>query len=114
MSSKPLSRKLRRPRTFGPLYDFLSARFPGYRSALNVFDIPRFAAEMGYAHETLYKAVRSGGLLKIGVALSVIQLSRETDESPDLHWEDLVPFILPEYDTYRADAPAGDVDDLLS
>lgn len=114
-SAKPVKQS-RRPYTFGPLYDFLSARFPEQRSKQNVFDIPGFAAELGYAHETLYKAVRQHAPLKIGVALSILKLSRENQHATPIYWDDLIEYMLPEFETYSrsSDKTEDDIDDLLA
>jgi hypothetical protein len=115
MPSNETTMTPRRPYSFGPLYDFLSEQFPDYRSKQNVFDVRRFAKDMGYAPETIYKAVRQRELLKIGVALNILKLS-ENQPGKSLTWGDLIEYILPEYEDYK-DAKVNtsdDTDDLLS
>ena len=105
----------RRPYTFGPLYDLLIKHFPGHHSKPGQLAVQKFAGDMGYAHETIYKAIRQTGDLKIGVALSILQLSREDDDAIPLCWEDLTCFTLPEFDVYsREKATDDEMDDLLS
>ena len=110
MSSQALPIIKRRPYSFGPFYDFLMHHFPEHRSQQNVFDVPGFAAEMGYAHETIYKAIRQREPLKIGVALNILKLSRTASGAKPIYWEDLISFILPDYDEYRREGPALDSD----
>jgi hypothetical protein len=117
MTATEATRTPRRPYSFGPLYDFLEAQFPNYRSKQNVFDVRRFAKDMGYAPETIYKAVRQRELLKIGVALNILKLS-ENQPGKSLTWGDLIEYILPEYEDYKEpkinEADEYDDDDLLS
>ncbi|AIT13315.1 hypothetical protein DSS3P1_80 [Ruegeria phage DSS3-P1] len=68
---------------------------------------------MGYAHETIYKAVRQREPLKIGVALNIIKLSHENQDAVALYWDDLVSFILPEFASYSR-PKSDDISDLLA
>lgn len=115
MSSDSPARKPRRPYSFGPLYDLLETHFPDHRSKHKVFDIPGFARDMGYAHETIYKAVRQNEPLKMGVALSILKLSHENQGAKPLFWDDLLPHMLPEFETYQrpSSGAADDFSDLL-
>jgi hypothetical protein len=113
MSSKTFTGTPRRPYSFGPLYDMLVEHFPAHRSKQNVFDIPGIARDMGYAHETIYKAVREREPLKIGVALNLLKLSHENQDSKPLFWDDLLPFILPEFDNYSRPEGDDDISELL-
>lgn len=110
----------RRPYTFGPLYDLLLEHFPGHHSKPGQLAVQKFANGLGYAHETIYKAIRQTDNLKVGVALSVLRFSREDPDALPLFWEDLAKYTLPEFEQFtRSAEPEGtespeDVDDLLS
>lgn len=54
---KPPSRTTR-PFSFGPLYDFLFESFPEHRSSQGIFDVPRFADDMGVSKEAVYRLLR--------------------------------------------------------
>lgn len=99
-----------RPYSYGPLYDLLVETFPKHRSQQNVFDIPSFAADIGYTHETLYKAVRQRNLTTPNVALRIIEYSRTNQDATALSWADMVGFVLPKYPEFSEPA---DVDDIL-
>jgi len=114
MSSETPTPTKRRPYSFGPFYDFLMHHFPEHRSQQNVFDVPGFAAEMGYAHETIYKAIRQREPLKIGVALSILKLSRTAKGATPIYWDDLISFILPEYEEFRRGGGESDISNLLA
>ena len=100
----------RRPYSYGPLYDLLVETFPKHRSQQNVFDIPGFAIDIGYTHETLYKAVRQRRLMTPNVALQIIKFSRANPDAKALSWGDMLNFVLPEYTEH---AEPADVDGIL-
>lgn len=111
MSSDNKKLAPRRPYTFGPLYDLLVERFPGFRSKQNVFDVPGFARELGVSHETGYKIVRQQEPLKISAALRLLALSRTNRAVRPLYYQDLLEYILPEFETYSRND--DEVDELL-
>ena len=96
----PNKARPRVPYTFGPLYDLLLERFPEHRSQQKVFDVPRLARDMGLAHETIYRCVRNDEL-KISVAHKLLELSRNLFPENPLFWDDLLPFVLPDYEALR-------------
>jgi len=107
MSSEAAVGRPRRPYTFGPLYDLLKTHFPDHRSPQGLLDIPRLARDMGFAHETIYRAVRGNaeagypdGMLKIPVALQIIRFSHENHPEEPIYWTDLLPFVLPFHDKF--------------
>lgn len=84
----------------GKLYKLLERAFPEYRSKQGVLAIPLLADDLGYAHETLYRCVRDEEI-KVKVALKMLQFSHENQpEGNLLYWQDLAPFVLPEFDTF--------------
>ncbi len=89
----------------GALYKLLEAHFPDHRSKQGHLDIARLARDLGYSHETLYRAIR-GNTMKPPVALRLLQFSAQLDEplSPRLFWEDLAPFVLPKFHDYSRPA----------
>jgi hypothetical protein len=109
MADYPTGFGPRRPYSFGPLYDLLEERFPTHRSKQNVFDIPWLARDMGYAHETLYKAVRQRDPLKYTVALNLIKLSHENQGSLPIYWDDLLAYVLPDFAKYRRPESISDL-----
>lgn len=59
--SKPPSRT-QRPFSFGTLYDFLMEKFPEHRTKQQVFDVPRFAGDLGMSNEGVYRILRANKL----------------------------------------------------
>lgn len=95
----------------GELYELLADRFPEYRSKQGVLDIPRMAKEMEVSHETLYRAVRGNkakgypnGRLTVEIAIRLLDLSRSSDEAMPLYAEEVLPFMLPNFEGYRDQA----------
>lgn len=84
----------------GALYKLLDAAFPDHRSKQGHLDIAQLAREMGYSHETLYRCVRCN-VIKAPVALTIIKFSHETVAGDPLFWDDLLPFVLPEFARYE-------------
>jgi hypothetical protein len=107
----------RRDHAFGDLYDLLFARFPHLKTDRNAFDVQAFAKIIGFANETVYKALREQGPLGTRVARRIILASRETKGAKPIYWCDLVEFILPDYALYaapeEAETPEENLDDLL-
>lgn len=96
----------------GELYNLLERAFPEYRSKQDLLAIPQIADEVGFRHETIYKAVRHNATTP-NVALKLLELAHKNQpEAPRLHWEDLLRFVLPEFDTYSREVEAED--DLLA
>lgn len=84
----------------GALYKLLEKHFPDHRSKQGHLDIAKLAKDMGYSHETLYRCVRRN-VIKVPVALQIIQYSHDTVRPEHrLHWEDLLPFVLPDYEKF--------------
>lgn len=93
---------IRRPYTFGPFfYDMLVKYFPDHRSAQKVFDIPRLAKDLDFAPETIYLCIRDN-TLQTAVALKLLELSHEKHPEKPLMWEDLLPYVLPDYSKFSA------------
>lgn len=104
MSSESTIMRGRRPYSYGKLYDLLALHFPDHRSAQGVFDIPKLAKDLGMANETLYRAVRGNpeqgypeGMIKVAVALKLIEFSHENHPEQPLFWDDLREFVMPHY-----------------
>lgn len=87
------------PYTFGPLYEVLQKAFPDHRSIQQVFDVTKLAKDLDLSHETIYRAVRTD-VIKIGIALIVLKFSHEHYPMEPLYWDDLLPFILPEFEAF--------------
>lgn len=85
----------------GALHQLLDSHFPAHRSKQGHLDIGRMAREMELAHETLYRCVRSN-VVKVAVATKLLRFSRTAEGASPLYWEDLLPFVLPDYETFRA------------
>ncbi len=62
-------------------------------------DIPRLCREMGFANETIYRCVRNDEM-KPAVALRFLKFSCEVNPENPLYWQHLMPFALPEFETY--------------
>lgn len=96
---KTLENRPRVPYTFGPLYEVLQAAFPDHRSVQQVFDVTKLAKDLELSHETIYRAVRTDVITNV-IALVVLKYSHEHYLMEPLYWEDLVPFILPQFETF--------------
>jgi hypothetical protein len=84
----------------GDLYKVLERAFPDHRSKQNVLAIPQLADDLGYAHETLYRCVRSDRI-KVEVARKLLKFNHENQPASNrIYWQDLAPFVLPEFDRY--------------
>lgn len=83
----------------GPLYEVLEGAFPDHRSVQKVFDVTKLAKDLGLSHETLYRAVRTD-VIKAGIALKVLAFSHENYPMEPLYWDDLAPFVLPEFQKF--------------
>lgn len=83
----------------GALYKLLDRQFPEFRSKQGHLDVPGLARAMGFAHETLYRCVRKNDI-KVYVALEILKFSHKTHPENPLYWQDLAPFVLPEFDEY--------------
>lgn len=103
MSSNTPPARSRVPYSFGPLYDILVEYFPDHRSRQNVFDVPGLARDLGLSHETLYRCVRNSEI-KPRVALAVLALSHDRHPEQSLYWEDLAPFVLPDFKKFSRTA----------
>lgn len=99
----------RRPASHGELHRLLVSTFPEHRTTQNVFDIPGFAGDLGYAHETLYKAVRQRDPLKLAVAFRIIKYSHTNQAATPLYWRDLVKFVLPGFAEYEKPSEIADL-----
>lgn len=107
MSSDTTTNRARRPYTFGKLYDLLEEHFPDHRSVQKVFNVPALAKDLDFTPETIYRAVRGDveagfpeGILKVPTAHKIIKFSHANHPEQPLMWDDLLPFLLPEYDDY--------------
>lgn len=90
----------------GEVYKMLESAFPDYRSKQDVLAIPQLAKDLGYQNETLYRAVRED-CIKLRVALRLLEHSHKNQPvSNRLYWQDLAPYVLPEYEKY-SDPLAG-------
>ncbi len=84
----------------GELYKLLERAFPEHRSKQDVLAIPALADDLGYAHETLYRCVRRDRI-KVNVALKLLEFSHANQPASNrLYWQDLAPFVLPEYERF--------------
>jgi hypothetical protein len=84
----------------GKLYQLLERAFPGHRSKQDVLAIPQLADDLGYAHETLYRCVRRDRI-KVEVARKLLEFSHQNQPASNhLYWQDLAPFVLPDYDRF--------------
>lgn len=84
----------------GELYKVLERAFPEHRSKQNVLAIPQLADDLGYAHETLYRCVRSDRV-KVEVARKLLEFSHQNQPAANrIYWQDLAPFVLPEFDRF--------------
>ncbi len=87
-------------RRVGELYKLLETAFPEHRSKQDVLAIPQLADDLGYAHETLYRCVRRDRI-KVNVAHEILKYTHENQpRTRPLYWQDLAPFVLPEYDRF--------------
>jgi len=123
MSSEHAARPYRRPESFGSLYDVLERHFRGYRTGSGGMNISRLAKDMGRSHETLYRALRRKpeagfpeGLLKVAIALDLLEFSSECHPENPLTWHDLLEYVLPHYGRFNSRGEPGfdDFEDLLS
>lgn len=91
----------------GELYGLLLLKFPTHRSHQGLLNVPRLAKDAGLSHETGYRAVRGKksegfpeGKLTVSVAVALLELSRKLHPSDPLYAEDLVPFVIPNFEKY--------------
>ncbi|MFU1607368.1 hypothetical protein ACM25O_13365 [Sulfitobacter pontiacus] len=108
----------RREHVFGDLYEALSETFPDLQTERKTLNVQKFARVLGYSNETVYKALREFQPLSLGIALRIIEVSRENQRAKSLYWPDLLPFVLPGYPEYmapveKAASASVEVDDLL-
>lgn len=99
----------RREHAFGDLYELLAEKFPDCRTDRQAFDVPAFSALLGYSNETVYKALREFQPLKITVALRMLETASENQGAKEMFWEDLLPFILPNYPEFMRDTEEEDL-----
>jgi len=109
---KPV-RTLRPAHPFADLCDLMIKHFPEHKTDGGAFNVQGFAAQLGYASETVYKALRETQPLKMGVAHRVILLSHTNRGANPLYWADLVGYILPDYYEYARAEADTDLDTLL-
>lgn len=84
----------------GTLYRLLEKSFPEHRSKQGVLAIPQLADDLGFASETLYRCCRRDRI-KVQVAHRLLELSHKNQPASNrLYWQDLVPFVLPDYERY--------------
>ena len=98
----------------GDLYSLLLERFPEHRSKQNVLDVPGICRGILCSNEALYKCLRTD-TVKTAFALRLLAYSHENHPETAIYWEDMVPFVMPEFDRYSRDANSNgeDLDDLL-
>lgn len=85
---------------YNELYSVLAEYFPDHRTPYGVFDVPGFVSDLGKSHETIYKALRSDRL-HLGVAHTILRFSRDRHPEMPLFWNDVIRFILPDFDELR-------------
>lgn len=107
MSSETAAERARQRNSFGKLYDLLHLHFPDHRNAQGALNIPKLAKDMGFAHETIYRAVRGRpdqgfpeGMLKVAVAEHIIRYSHENHPEQPIYWNDLIEFVLPHFEKF--------------
>lgn len=93
----------------GGLYNLLMDRLPTYRSKQNVLDIPAICRDMGCSNEALYKCLRNDQM-RTGLAERLLTFSHENHPETAVYWEDLAPFVLPNFVRFSRDAEAADMD----
>lgn len=93
----------------------LAAHFPNHRTSTNIFDVPGFAADLDFAHETLYKAIRQEREVSREVAGRIIQRSRTLPGAKPITYAQLLPFMFHDWKEHgrSSEAPEG-IDDLLA
>lgn len=101
---------------YNGLYKVLAEHFPDFRTKTNSFDVPGFAKGMKKSHETAYKALRRDSLTLV-IAESIIEFSRNCTGAIPLVWNDLLPFVLPNFEEFSTlpgenESPADDDFDL--
>ena len=114
---KKPTKTIRRTHAFGDLYELLEKKFPDLRTGRDAFDVQGLASVLDYSGETLYKALREFQPLQISVALRLLEASADAAENHKitaLCWEDLLPFVLPNYPAYMKNIPTAEADDLLA
>lgn len=84
----------------GSLHDLLLTKFPKYRSVQGLFDTLKFARDTGSSHETIYKMFRGNRITTTRRALLLLRYSREQNPANPLTWQELAPFVLPEFEEY--------------
>lgn len=98
------------------LLALLEAGFPEFKPDSKDFQVTRFARSLDKSHETIYKALRTNRLRE-GVALDILRHSHKLHPESPLYWEDMLPFMLADWDLYRrggsaeVDLDLGDEDD---
>lgn len=89
------------------LYNLLVERLPGFVNENGNLKVTTLAKAVGVSHETAYKALRGlekkgfpEGRLTAQMAVRLLELSRENNPGNRLYAQDLLPFLLPEFDRY--------------
>lgn len=96
----------------------LAKHFPKHRTRNNIFDVPGFAQDCGYTHETIYKAIRQKEELKRPVAQRIVEKSRELPGAIPLGYSNLLMFMFHDWGKHGlpgvSDLQDEEADDLLA
>ena len=90
--------------------NLLSAHFPTFRTGQDHLDIPGLARAMGFSPETVYRAVRQIGEIRMPIARAIVAFSHSEPGAVPLYLSALLPYICHDWQIY-GEVPTAEADD---